>query len=563
MEFFTGGLNMRSDAMKKGLEKAPHRSLFKALGLTEQELERPIIGVCNSYNEIVPGHIHLREITEAVKAGVRMNGGTPIEFPSIAVCDGIAMNHAGMKYSLASRDIIADSVEVMSMAHPFDGLVLITSCDKVIPGMLMAAARVDIPTIIVSGGPMLPGRYQGRDMSLSNIFEAVGKVRAGNMTEAELLEVEESVCPGCGSCAGMFTANSMNCLTEAIGMALPGNGTLPAVSAARRRLAKLSGMRAVDLVRENLRPSDIMNTRAFANGLALDMALGCSTNTVLHLPAVAHEAGVDIYLDLFNEVSEKTPNLCKLSPMGPHFMLDLDEAGGVSAVLNELVANGLADGSAITVSGKTLGENVAGAAIKNKEVIRSVADPYSASGGIAILRGNLAPNGAVVKKAGVDPEMLKHRGPARVFNSEDEAYQALIDKQIQKGDVIVIRYEGPKGGPGMPEMLTPTATVAGLGLDKDVALITDGRFSGATRGASIGHVAPEAMEGGPIAAVQDGDLIEINIPENKLDVLLSEEELAARLSRWVKPEPKINKGYLARYAQLVTSADRGAVLKKL
>jgi len=554
---------MRSDAMKKGLEKAPHRSLFKALGLTEQELERPIIGVCNSYNEIVPGHIHLREITEAVKAGVRMNGGTPIEFPSIAVCDGIAMNHAGMKYSLASRDIIADSVEVMSMAHPFDGLVLITSCDKVIPGMLMAAARVDIPTIIVSGGPMLPGRYQGRDMSLSNIFEAVGKVRAGNMTEAELLEVEESVCPGCGSCAGMFTANSMNCLTEAIGMALPGNGTLPAVSAARRRLAKLSGMRAVDLVRENLRPSDIMNTRAFANGLALDMALGCSTNTVLHLPAVAHEAGVDIYLDLFNEVSEKTPNLCKLSPMGPHFMLDLDEAGGVSAVLNELVANGLADGSAITVSGKTLGENVAGAAIKNKEVIRSVADPYSASGGIAILRGNLAPNGAVVKKAGVDPEMLKHRGPARVFNSEDEAYQALIDKQIQKGDVIVIRYEGPKGGPGMPEMLTPTATVAGLGLDKDVALITDGRFSGATRGASIGHVAPEAMEGGPIAAVQDGDLIEINIPENKLDVLLSEEELAARLSRWVKPEPKINKGYLARYAQLVTSADRGAVLKKL
>jgi len=554
---------MRSDAMKKGLEKAPHRSLFKALGLTEQELERPIIGVCNSYNEIVPGHIHLREITEAVKAGVRMNGGTPIEFPSIAVCDGIAMNHAGMKYSLASRDIIADSVEVMSMAHPFDGLVLITSCDKVIPGMLMAAARVDIPTIIVSGGPMLPGRYQGRDMSLSNIFEAVGKVRAGNMTEAELLEVEESVCPGCGSCAGMFTANSMNCLTEAIGMALPGNGTLPAVSAARRRLAKLSGMRAVDLVRENLRPSDIMNTRAFANGLALDMALGCSTNTVLHLPAVAHEAGVDIYLDLFNEVSEKTPNLCKLSPMGPHFMLDLDEAGGVSAVLNELVANGLADGSAITVSGKTLGENVAGAAIKNKEVIRSVADPYSASGGIAILRGNLAPNGAVVKKAGVDPEMLKHRGPARVFNSEDEAYQALIDKQIQKGDVIVIRYEGPKGGPGMPEMLTPTATVAGLGLDKDVALITDGRFSGATRGASIGHVAPEAMEGGPIAAVQDGDLIEINIPENKLDVLLSEEELAARLSRWVKPGPKINKGYLARYAQLVTSADRGAVLKKL
>ncbi len=554
---------MRSDAMKKGLEKAPHRSLFKALGLTEQELERPIIGVVNSFNEIVPGHMHLREITEAVKAGVRMSGGTPIEFPSIAVCDGIAMNHAGMKYSLASRDIIADSVEVMSMAHPFDGMVLITACDKVIPGMLMAAARVDIPTIIVSGGPMLPGRYQGRDMSLSNIFEAVGKVRAGNMTEAELTEIEESVCPGCGSCAGMFTANSMNCLTEAIGMALPGNGSFPAVSAARRRLAKLSGMRVVDLVRENLRPSDIMNAKAFANGLALDMALGCSTNTVLHLPAVAHEAGVEINLDLFNQVSEKTPNLCKLSPMGPHFMLDLDEAGGVSAVLNELVAHGLADGSAITVTGKTLGENVASAVIKRGEVIRSVEDPYSTGGGIAVLRGNLAPNGAVVKKAGVDPEMLKHRGPARVFNSEDEAYQALINNQIKKGDVIVIRYEGPKGGPGMPEMLTPTATVAGLGLDKDVALITDGRFSGATRGASIGHVAPEAAEGGPIAALQDGDLIEINIPDSRLDVLISDEELAARLARWVKPEPKVTKGYLARYAQLVTSADHGAVLKKL
>jgi len=554
---------MRSDAMKKGLEKAPHRSLFKALGLTEQELERPIIGVVNSFNEIVPGHMHLREITDAVKAGVRMSGGTPIEFPSIAVCDGIAMNHAGMKYSLASRDIIADSVEVMSMAHPFDGMVLITACDKVIPGMLMAAARVDIPTIIVSGGPMLPGRYQGRDMSLSNIFEAVGKVRAGNMTEAELTEIEESVCPGCGSCAGMFTANSMNCLTEAIGMALPGNGSFPAVSAARRRLAKLSGMRVVDLVRENLRPSDIMNAKAFANGLALDMALGCSTNTVLHLPAVAHEAGVEINLDLFNQVSEKTPNLCKLSPMGPHFMLDLDEAGGVSAVLNELVAHGLADGSAITVTGKTLGENVASAVIKRGEVIRSVEDPYSTGGGIAVLRGNLAPNGAVVKKAGVDPEMLKHRGPARVFNSEDEAYQALINNQIKKGDVIVIRYEGPKGGPGMPEMLTPTATVAGLGLDKDVALITDGRFSGATRGASIGHVAPEAAEGGPIAALQDGDLIEINIPDSRLDVLISDEELAARLARWVKPEPKVTKGYLARYAQLVTSADHGAVLKKL
>lgn len=446
---------MRSDAMKKGLEKAPHRSLFKALGMTEQELERPIIGVVNSFNEIVPGHMHLREITEAVKAGIRMNGGTPMEFPAIAVCDGIAMNHEGMKYSLASREIIADSVEVMSMAHPFDGLVLVTSCDKVVPGMLMAAARLDIPALIVSGGPMQSGRYQGRDMSLSNIFEAVGAVRAGKMTEAELAEVEEAVCPGCGSCAGMFTANSMNCLTEALGMALPGNGSLPAVSAARRRLAKLSGMRVVDLVRENLCPSNIMTAKAFANGLALDMALGCSTNTVLHLPAIAHEAGVEINLDMINQVSEKTPNLCKLSPMGQYFMQDLDEAGGVSAVLRELVAHGLADGSSMTVTGKTLGENVADAAIKNGDVIRSVADPYSASGGIAVLYGNLAPGGAVVKKAGVDPGMLKHRGPARVFNSEDEACQALINQQIQKGDVIVIRYEGPKGGRGCGKCSPP------------------------------------------------------------------------------------------------------------
>ncbi|MBF7083434.1 dihydroxy-acid dehydratase [Desulfallas sp. Bu1-1] len=553
---------LRSDAMKKGLEKAPHRSLFKALGLTDNELERPMIGVVNSFNEIVPGHMHLREITEAVKAGIRMNGGTPIEFPAIAVCDGIAMNHAGMKYSLASRELIADSVEVMAMAHPFDGLVLVTACDKVVPGMLMAAARLDIPAIVVSGGPMLAGRHGGRNLSLSNIFEAVGAVRAGNMSEAELAEFEEAVCPGCGSCAGMFTANSMNCLTEVLGMALPGNGTLPAVSAARRRLAKMTGMRVVDLVRENLRPSDIMTEKAFANGLALDMALGCSTNTVLHLPAIAREAGVEINLDQINRISERTPNLCKLSPMGPHFMQDLDEAGGVSAVVRELVEHGLIDGGAITVTGRTLGENVAGAAIKRSDVIRSVQDPYSPSGGIAILYGNLAPGGAVVKKAGVAPEMLKHRGPARVFNSEEEAVQALINREIQKGDVIVIRYEGPKGGPGMREMLTPTATVAGLGLDKDVALITDGRFSGATRGASIGHVTPEAAEGGPIAALQDGDVIEINIPENKLNVLLSDEELNARLSRWVKPEPRVKKGYLARYARMVTSAGTGAVLKK-
>ncbi|WP_027363983.1 dihydroxy-acid dehydratase [Desulfotruncus alcoholivorax] len=553
---------MRSDAMKKGLDKAPHRSLFNALGLTGQELERPMIGVVNSFNEIVPGHMHLREITEAVKAGIRMNGGTPFEFPAIAVCDGIAMNHSGMKYSLASRELIADSVEVMSMAHPFDGIVLVTACDKVVPGMLMAAARLDIPAIVVSGGPMLAGRLDGRDLSLSNIFEAVGQVRAGTMTEEELARYEESVCPGCGSCAGMFTANSMNCLTEVLGMALPGNGTLPAVSAARRRLAKLSGMRVVDLVRENLKPSDILTEKAFTNGLALDMALGCSTNTVLHLPAIASEAGVKIELDHINQISKKTPNLCKLSPAGLHYMQDLNEAGGISAVLRQLLEHGLIDGTALTVTGRTLGENVADASVLRRDVIRSVEDPYSPTGGIAILYGNLAPGGAVVKRSAVAPEMLQHRGPARVFNSEEEAVQALNNLEIQKGDVIVIRYEGPKGGPGMREMLTPTATVAGLGLDKDVALITDGRFSGATRGASIGHVTPEAAEGGPIAALQDGDIIEINIPECKLDVLLSEEELAARMSSWVKPEPRVRKGYLVRYAKLVTSAGTGAVLKK-
>ncbi|SFH03927.1 dihydroxy-acid dehydratase [Desulfotomaculum arcticum] len=553
---------MRSDAMKKGLDKAPHRSLFNALGLTRQELERPMIGVVNSFNEIVPGHMHLREITEAVKAGVRMNGGTPFEFPAIAVCDGIAMNHSGMKYSLASRELIADSVEVMSMAHPFDGIVLVTSCDKVVPGMLMAAARLDIPAIVVSGGPMMAGRLNGKDLSLSNIFEGVGSVRAGTMTEEELALYEESVCPGCGSCAGMFTANSMNCLTEVLGMALPGNGTLPAVSAARRRLAKLSGMRVVDLVRENLKPSDILTEKAFANGLAMDMALGCSTNTVLHLPAIASEADIKIELDQINRISEKTPNLCKLSPAGPHYMQDLNEAGGISAVLRELSEHGFIDGSTLTVTGRTLGENVAAASVLRREVIRSVEEPYSSTGGIAILYGNLAPGGAVVKRSAVAPEMLQHRGPARVFNSEEEAVQALNNLEIQKGDVIIIRYEGPKGGPGMREMLTPTATVAGLGLDKDVALITDGRFSGATRGASIGHATPEAAEGGPIAALQDGDIIDINIPECKLNVLLSDEELAARMNRWVKPEPRVRKGYLVRYAKLVTSAGTGAVLKK-
>lgn len=552
---------MRSDAMKKGIEKAPHRSLFKASGFTDQELERPLIGIVNSHNEIVPGHIHLNDLAEAVKAGVRMAGGTPIEFPTIAVCDGIAMNHTGMKYSLASRELIADSIEVMAEAHPFDGLALITSCDKVVPGMLMAAARINIPSIIVSGGPMLAGRYQGKNISLSNLFEAVGKVYAGSMTEEDLREVEEAACPGCGSCAGMFTANSMNCLTEALGLALPGNGTVPAVSAARRRLAKMAGIQIMKLVEEDIRPLDIMTARAFENGLAVDMALGCSTNTVLHLPAIAAEAGVEITLDYVNMISDRTPNLCKLSPMGPFFMQDLDEAGGIPAVMAELARKGLINLDARTVSGP-VNSNISGREVKRRDVIRSVEEPYSPFGGIAVLRGNLAPDGAVVKKAGVDPEMLKHSGPARVFDSEDEAVQAIKDRRINKGDVIVIRYEGPRGGPGMREMLTPTAAVAGLGMDKEVALLTDGRFSGATRGASIGHISPEAAEGGPIAILRDGDIIDIDIPNNSLNVALSAEEIADRLKDWSPPEPRVKKGYLARYARQVTSASTGAVYRK-
>jgi len=553
---------MRSDAIKRGVEKAPHRSLLRALGYIDQELERPMIGVVNSFNEIVPGHLHLREITEAVKAGVRLAGGTPVEFPAIAVCDGIAMNHSGMKYSLASRELIADSIEVMAEAHQFDGLVLVTSCDKVVPGMLMAAARLDIPAVVISGGPMLAGRHQGQNVSLSNIFEAVGKVRAGVMSEEELSELEDATCPGCGSCAGMFTANSMNCLTEALGMALPGNGTIPAVSSARRRLAKMTGIRAVELVRSGLTPSQILTRQAFENGLAVDMALGCSTNTVLHLPAIAHEAGLEINLEMINQVSEETPNLCKLSPMGPHFIQDLDEAGGIPAVLAELAKKGRLHLDLPTVSGKTVGEIIEGREILRPDVIRGVDAPYSPSGGIAVLRGNLAPGGAVVKKAGVDPEMLVHSGPARVFDSEEEVVQALNNRKIQKGDVIVIRYEGPRGGPGMREMLTPTATVMGLGLDKDVALITDGRFSGATRGASIGHVSPEAADGGPIAAVRDGDIIDINIPANSISVRISPEELEARLKDWRRPEPRVTKGYLVRYAARVTSASTGAVLRQ-
>lgn len=552
---------MRSDVMKKGIEKAPHRSLFKASGYIDRELALPMIGVVNSYNEIVPGHIHLNDLTEAVKAGVRLAGGTPVEFPAIAVCDGIAMNHTGMKYSLASRELIADSIEVMAEAHPFDGLVLLPNCDKIIPGMLMAAARLNIPAIVVSGGPMLAGLYDGKNVSLSNLFEAVGRVYAGSMTEDELHELEEAACPGCGSCAGMFTANSMNCLTEAMGMALPGNGTVPAVSAARRRLAKLTGMRIVELVKEDIKPSDIMTRDALHNGMAVDMALGCSTNTVLHLPAIASELGIDINLDTFNQISERTPNLCKLSPMGPSFIQDLDEAGGVQAVMAELALKGLINLEARTVAG-TVGDNIRGKKVLRREIIRSVDDPHSPSGGIAILRGNLAPDGAVVKKAGVAPEMLKHSGPARVFDSEDEATRAITAQKINKGDVIVIRYEGPRGGPGMREMLTPTATVAGLGLDKDVALLTDGRFSGATRGASIGHISPEAAEGGPIAVLRDGDIIEIDIPNNSLNVALSAAEIAARLKEWQPPEPRVKKGYLARYARRVTSASTGAIIRE-
>lgn len=553
---------MRSDVIKKGPERAPHRSLLKALGMVDRELERPLIGVVNSFNEVVPGHVHLRDITEAVKSGVRMAGGTPMEFPTIAVCDGIAMGHTGMKYSLASREIIADSIEVMAVAHPFDGLVLVTACDKVVPGMLMAAARLDIPAVIVSGGPMLAGNFKGRKMSLSNIFEAVGAVNAGTMTEEELAEMEASICPGCGSCAGMFTANSMNCLTEALGMALPGNGTVPAVSAARRRLAKEAGYQVLELVREGIKPSDILSPEAFENALAVDMALGCSTNSVLHLPAVAREAGVKLDLDIINDISKKTPNLCRLSPAGEHHIEDLDEAGGIPAVMALLAEKGLINTGLRTVSGKTVGENISGATVQRPDVIRSIDNPYSETGGIAVLRGNLAPDGAVVKRSAVAEEMLVHRGPARVFDSEDDAGRAIMNGVIQKGDVVVIRYEGPKGGPGMREMLAPTATIAGMGLDKDVALITDGRFSGATRGASIGHISPEAAEGGPIAVIRDGDIIEIDIPNCRLDVQLTEDEIAARLAEWTAPEPAIKKGYLARYAGMVTSASTGAVLER-
>ncbi|GAB6158690.1 dihydroxy-acid dehydratase [Desulfotomaculum varum] len=551
---------MRSDVMKEGLVRAPHRSLLKALGLLDEELSRPLIGVVNSFNEVVPGHIHLRDIAEAVKAGVRMAGGTPLEFPVIAVCDGLAMGHPGMRYSLASREIIADSIEIMAQAHPFDGLVLIPNCDKVVPGMLMAAARLNIPAVVVSGGPMLAGRFQNQDVSVTQMFEAVGAVQAGRLSPEELAELEENACPGCGSCAGMFTANSMNCLTEALGMALPGNGTIPAVSAARRRLAKAAGLRAVALVRENLRPRDILTMANFRNGLAVDMALGCSTNTVLHLPAIAREAGIELNLDLINEISEQTPHLCKLSPAGQHHIQDLDAAGGIQAVIKELHSSGLINPNIKTVSGLTVGQLLEQARVKDRQVIRSVQEPYSHTGGLAVLRGNLAPSGAVVKRAAVAPEMLRHTGPARVFDGEEAAITAIMAGQIKPGDVVVIRYEGPKGGPGMREMLAPTSVLAGMGLDKDVALLTDGRFSGASRGASIGHISPEAAEGGLIALLQDGDLIEIDIPNYRLEVKLDETVIKQRLEAWQPPAPKVTEGYLARYARQVSSAGQGAVL---
>lgn len=550
---------MYSKRMKEGLEKAPHRSLLKSLGLTEQEINRPIIGIVNSYNEVVPGHTHLRQITEAVKTGVRLAGGTPLEFPAIAVCDGIAMNHEGMRYSLASREIIADSTEIMARAHAFDAMVFIPNCDKNVPGLLMAAARLNLPSVFVSGGPMLAGDYQGKKVTLSNIFEAVGKVSTGEMTEEELSEMEGDTCPTCGSCAGMFTANSMNCLTEALGMALPGNGTIPAVYAARVRLAKEAGSKVMELLEKDIRPLDIMVTKAFRNALAVDMALGCSTNTALHLPAIAHEAGVKLDLELVNEVSKKTPHLCKLAPAGEATMEDLQQAGGVLAVMKELAEHGLIDTELITATGQPVKENLKNIKVKDRSIIRSVREPYSMDGGLAVLWGNLAPEGAVVKRGAVAASMLVHQGPARVFDGEAAAVEAILNKRIKPGDVVVIRYEGPKGGPGMPEMLTPTSALSGMRMDEQVALITDGRFSGASRGAAIGHVSPEAAAGGPIGILKDGDLIKIDIPNNSLQVLLEEDEIKAREEQRQIPTPSITGGYLAKYAKLVTSASQGAI----
>lgn len=553
---------MRSDRVKKGVARAPHRSLFKALGITDEELERPLIGVVNSYNELIPGHAHLNRIAEAVKAGIRMAGGTPFEFSTIGVCDGIAMGHVGMHYSLASRELITDSIEIMVEAHGLDALVMIPNCDKIVPGMLMAAARINIPTVVVSGGPMLAGRYRGRDVDVSTVFEAVGATVAGKMTEEELKELEDVACPGFGSCAGMFTANSMNGLTEAIGMGLPGNGTIPAVNSARLRLAKEAGSKVMELLASDIKPRDIITRKSIENALMVDMALGCSTNTVLHLTAIAAAAGIELDLNLVDRISQSTPQICYLSPAGKHHIQDLDEAGGIQAVMKELARTGRLHLDAMTVTGKTVGENLEKATVKRRDVIRSLEEPYGATGGLAILWGSLAPKGAVVKQGAVAPEMLRHQGPARVFNSEEEAFAAITGGKIKKGDVIVIRYEGPKGGPGMREMLSPTSALAGMGLDKEVALITDGRFSGASRGASIGHVSPEAMEGGPIALVEEGDLISINIPERRVDLLVSAAELERRRVSWKPLEQKIKKGYLARYSKIVTSANTGAVYRE-
>lgn len=554
---------MLSDSVKKGVEKAPHRSLLYALGLTDEEINRPIIGIANSKNDIIPGHINLDKIADAVKAGVRLAGGTPIEFSTIGVCDGIAMNHKGMKYSLASRELIADSVETMAMAHGFDGLVLIPNCDKIVPGMLMAAARLNIPTVVISGGPMLAGSYEGEICDLSSMFEAVGALKAGRINEDELKAMEMSACPTCGSCSGMFTANTMNCLTEVLGLGLPGNGTIPAVYSERIRLAKQAGIKIVELVEKDIKARDILTEDAFINAFCLDMALGGSTNTVLHLKAIAHEAGIDIPLQKINEINQKVPNLCKLSPAGKYHIEDLYHAGGIQAVLREISKLNVLNTDCMTVTCKTLGDNFKDAKIKNYDVIHTVDNPYSETGGLAILYGNIAKDGSIVKASAVSPEMLRHSGPARVFDSEDEAIKAIYDGKIQKGDVVVIRYEGPKGGPGMREMLSPTSALAGMGLDKDVALITDGRFSGATRGACIGHVSPEAMEGGEIALINDGDIIDIDIPGRKLNLRVSDEEIENRRKNFKKPEPHIKTGYMARYAKLVTSANTGAVLKNV
>jgi dihydroxy-acid dehydratase len=554
---------MRSDAMKSGIERTPHRALFKAMGYTAEELARPIIGVVNSFNEVIPGHIHLHIISQAVKDGVRMAGGTPMEFPTIGVCDGIAMGHEGMKYSLVGRELIADGVEIMARAYPFDGLVFIPNCDKIIPGMMMAAARLNIPSLFVSGGPMLPGHYKGKSYDLiSGGFEAVGQYNAGKISKEELETIEEICCPGCGSCAGMFTANTMNCLTEALGLGLPGNGTIPAVDAARVRLAKHAGMAIMNLVEKDIKPRDILTEAAFMNAFTVDMALGGSTNTILHLPAIADEAGIKIALEKINVISEATPNICKISPAGKHYLVDVHYAGGVSAVMKELAKKDLLNLNQITVSGRKIKDIIKDSEILNSDVIRSVAAPYAKTGGLAILFGNLAPDGAVVKQSAVAPEMLKREGRARVFDSEEEAQKTILAKKIKPGDVVVIRYEGPKGGPGMREMLAPTAAIAGMGLDKDVALITDGRFSGGTRGAAIGHISPEAMEGGLLGLVCENDLIAIDIPGKSIELKVPEAELAKRRAQWRKPEPKIKSGVLFRYAQMVTSASTGAVFKK-